>query len=490
MGAPTVDQLASLTDADLRRLRERLETLGYNWQLLSVAPRQLELLARPMACWELRRRGDAAGRVGLLFCYGDSVQATPLKEDLGAELLAALTQAGLLVPAREGALRCPFRLLPVERLLILSDEPSAGVDVVMGVGETTLELASQLPKHCPGPALDVGSGAGTLALLLAARGAAPVIGTDVNPRAATVAQFNARLNGLAAEFRTGDLDQPVAGESFAWVISQPPYVLQPDGTDAVTFLHGGRRGDELAFRLLGRLPALLDADGKALMLFDTPVEDGNPLCNRIRAAVGESAIDVAVLTTPALGVESQVLGYAALEAPELGERYAEAVGRYCAHLAALGVSERSHALVVLRKSGLAEEGGSYTIQLPVKSLFQGGPKALLTLLAALRAATLADELLLKLAVQFQPQATLVEERTGLEEQVARRVTFQTGAFGAEQGVTDGALALLQALQAAPDVAQALQQYAELCEAEPSEVRKTVLDFVRAGLGRGLLIPRS
>lgn len=489
MGVPAVDQLERLSNADLRRLRERLETVGYNWSLLAVAPRQLEVLARPMARWELRRRGDAAGRLGLIFCYGDSVDATALKEDLGPDLVAALAQAQLLVPSPEAALRCPFRLLPVERLLILSDEPSSGVDVVMGVGETTLELASQLPQICTGPALDVGSGAGTLALLLATRGAAPVIGTDVNPRATTIATFNARLNGLGAEFHTGDLDAPVAGRSFAWVVSQPPYVLRPDGTEAITFLHGGRRGDELAFRLIGRLPALLNPGGTALILFDTPVEPDSPLCSRIRVAVGEAAIDVAVLTTPSLGVESQVLGYAALEAPELGERYAEAVGRYCAHLAALGAGERSHALVVLRREGRVDGDSRYTIQLPVKSLFQGGPQALVTLLAALRAALLPDEPLLKLAVQVHPRATLVEERTALEAQVSRRVTFQTGAFGTEQGVTDAGLALLEALHAAPDVAHGLSEYAQLCNAEPSEVRKNVLDFVRAGLGRGLLVPR-
>lgn len=490
MASPAVDLLERISDADLRHLREWLDAVGYNWSLLSVAPRQLEVLARPMACWELRRRGDAAGRAGLVFCFGDSVQGTLLKEDLGSELLAALAQAGLLVPSPGGALRCPFRILPVERLLVLSDEPSSGADAVMGAGETTLELASQLPKRATGPALDVGSGAGTLALLLAARGAAPVIGTDVNPRATTIATFNARLNGLSAEFRTGDLDTPVAGQSFAWVVSQPPYVVRPDDTDAITFLHGGRRGDELAFRLIGRLPALLDADGTALMLFDTPVEDGSPLCNRIRAAVGEAAIDIAVLTTPAHDVAAQVLGYASLEAPELGERFAEAVGRYCAHLAALGVSERSHALVVLRKETRAEGDTRYTIQIPVKGLFQGGPQALVTLLAALRVASLPEEPLLRLPVQLQPLATLVEERTALDAQVARRVTFQTGAFGMEQGLTDGGLALLEVLQGAPDVEHALSEYALLCNAEPSEVRKNVLDFVRAGLGRGLLVPRT
>src|SRR5262249_9187666 len=150
-----------------------------------------------------------------------------------------------------------------EGLYLVGDEPSAGGDAVMGPGPTTLELLDQLPLRCDAPALDVGTGAGTLALVLASRGAPRVVATDLNERAVTLTRFNARLNGLDVEVRMGDLAAPVRGERFGWVVSQPSYVFRPAGAEEVTFLHGGPRGDELAFRLLGEIPALLAPDGTA-----------------------------------------------------------------------------------------------------------------------------------------------------------------------------------------------------------------------------------
>jgi SAM-dependent methyltransferase len=500
MAVAAVDGLRRLSDDVLRRFRERVEAVGYRPELLaaaeSVAPGQLDAVSLPLVRWELARRRDAAGRLGLLLSYGDAVDADEVAADLGADLVVAFTDAGLLLKTSgtsggtSGALVCPFRLVPLEGLLVLGDDPSAGKDAVMGPGPTTLELASQLPRACRGPALDVGAGAGTLALLLAARGAGPVVGTDVNPRATEVATFNARLNGLSVEFRTGDLDGPVAGTRFAWVISQPAYVLQPDGTAAVTFLHGGRRGDELAFRLLGRIPALLAPGGTALLLFDTPVDPLAPLPGRIRATLGDAPIDVVVLAAPALGAGAQAVGYAALEVPELGPRYAEAVQRYRGHLAQLGLSEWSHALVTLRTDPRFPAGGRYTVQLPVKTLSHGGPEALEMLLASLELATLPDSELLQAGVRFQQYGRLVEEQARPGAEPVRRVAIHRGAFGTDRALTDAGLALLVALEEVPDVARAVARYAELCGTEPAQVRDTVLGFVREGLGRGLLVPRE
>jgi SAM-dependent methyltransferase len=494
MGTPGIDGLAGLSRAELTRFREKLEAHGYTPEFLaaaeSLAPGQLDAVALPLVRWELRERHDAAGRLGLLFSYGDAVDATTVAEDLGPELVGALSRAGLLVETLDGAIRCPFRLVPVEGLLVLGDEPSSGFDAVMGPGPTTLELASQLPRSCSGAALDVGCGAGTLALLLAARGAAPVVGTDINPRATEMATFNARLNGVAAEFRTGDLDAPVAGLRFLWIVSQPAYVLQPAATTAITFLHGGLRGDELAFRLLERIPTLLGIDGTALILFDAPVERGKPLSDRIRSAVGDAQVNALVLAAPALSPGAQAVGYAALEVPDLGPRYGEALRRYRGHLAALGIRDWSHALVVLRTDREMPAGGRYTAQLPVRSLLQGGPEALVTLLGALEVASLGDLPLLKLAVGLNPRATLVEERAGLDAELVRRVSFGLGAYGTEQVLTDAGLALLEVLESVADVAGAVSRYAQLCDADPAEVQGTVIGFVREGLGRGLLVPRG
>jgi ribosomal protein L11 methyltransferase len=48
--------------------------------------------------------------------------------------------------------------------------------------------------------VDYGTGSGILAILAAMRGAARVIGIDIDPQAVAAAQYNAKVNGVAVEF--------------------------------------------------------------------------------------------------------------------------------------------------------------------------------------------------------------------------------------------------------------------------------------------------
>ena len=163
----------------------------------------------------------------------------------------------------------------VAGLYIMSDylDEGAPADSVMGAGETTAVLwQAARPSRRLGAALDLGCGAGTLALLLAAH-AERVVGADINPRAIEIGRFNAALNGIGnVEFRCGDLYEPVQGERFDLIVSQPPYY--PGGEK--TFLHGGPRGDEIARRVVGGVAGLLCRDGRALILSSWP-EDSWPL---------------------------------------------------------------------------------------------------------------------------------------------------------------------------------------------------------------------
>lgn len=78
-----------------------------------------------------------------------------------------------------------------------------------------------------------------------------VVGIDINPRALQLARFNAGLNGIAnVEWRQGHLFEPVEGERFDLIVSQPPFLPPPDEQAAVLYLHGGTYGDELALALL------------------------------------------------------------------------------------------------------------------------------------------------------------------------------------------------------------------------------------------------
>src|SRR2546427_6281493 len=74
------------------------------------------------------------------------------------------------------------------------------------------------------------SGSGALALALASeRPGWRLIATDVSEEALAVARANATSLALAGvEFRRGDWYEPLAGERFDLIVSNPPYVAADD----------------------------------------------------------------------------------------------------------------------------------------------------------------------------------------------------------------------------------------------------------------------
>lgn len=77
---------------------------------------------------------------------------------------------------------------------------------------------------------DLGTGSGAVALALAhERPRWRVVATDASPEALAVARANAaRLSQGRVEFRLGDWYQPLAGERFDLLLSNPPYIAAGD----------------------------------------------------------------------------------------------------------------------------------------------------------------------------------------------------------------------------------------------------------------------
>lgn len=85
-----------------------------------------------------------------------------------------------------------------------------------------LVLEAELPNPC-NRALDVGTGTGVLAALMAKRGISEVIATDINPSALTCARNNLAIMALSDRVQVEHADLFVPGQ-FDLVVCNPPWV--------------------------------------------------------------------------------------------------------------------------------------------------------------------------------------------------------------------------------------------------------------------------
>ncbi|MCU1583917.1 MAG: SAM-dependent methyltransferase [Microbacteriaceae bacterium] len=142
------------------------------------------------------------------------------------------------------------------------------VDHVLGVGGASTTLSGLMLGTPVEAALDLGTGCGIQAMH-AARHAVRVVATDISQRALNFASFNARLNDIRnIEFRLGSLFEPVAGERFGHIVSNPPFVITPRtaGVPAYEYRDGGMVGDELVRSVVAGVAEHLAPGGTAQLL--------------------------------------------------------------------------------------------------------------------------------------------------------------------------------------------------------------------------------
>lgn len=95
--------------------------------------------------------------------------------------------------------------------------------------EHLIERALALLPATHARVVDLGTGSGAIAVALASeRPAWQVSATDVSAAALEVARRNAARHRLPVEFRQGSWYEPLAGERFDLIASNPPYVAADD----------------------------------------------------------------------------------------------------------------------------------------------------------------------------------------------------------------------------------------------------------------------
>ncbi len=153
-------------------------------------------------------------------------------------------------------------------------------DYVLGISPASTSLA-QLTMRAPvSRALDLGTGCGVQSIHLAAH-AQHVVATDVNVRALDLARFNAALNEVEYDVRDGSLFEPVRGERFDLVVTNPPFVISPATGDRLVYRDSGLPGDQVVERIVRGAPDHLTDGGWLQVLANWAILRDQPWDERI-----------------------------------------------------------------------------------------------------------------------------------------------------------------------------------------------------------------
>ena len=353
MATPTIDAVLKLDDKVLGALAARLTQVGFSGHNIDPVVQRARsvhaLLRRPVLLTELAKVEEPFAVVARALMFSDPVERADLEKVLG-DLVAALVDAALLVESN-GGLVSPFSLTVVDGLFVLTDLLEHGGDAVMGLGPLTIPLCKAAkPKGALGKALDLGCGAGTLALLLSRR-VVKVLATDINPRATDMTAWNARLNGISnVEVRVGSLFEPVARDRFDLVASQPPFIPQPESAASGDFMGGGKLGDELLHALLDALPDHLVPGGRGVIIAEWAhgARHADPTA-RLKKLLGNAPTDIVLFEYAPVSSTLHAVEYAGALYPRLDAAFEKEAADRLAHADGMGIDVLVPSIIVLRR---------------------------------------------------------------------------------------------------------------------------------------------
>ncbi|MCV7047417.1 class I SAM-dependent methyltransferase [Mycobacterium frederiksbergense] len=231
----------------------------------------------------LRATGDdPLSTLVRLFLLGAQVPRGHLLEVFTRVPLDALVAGGVLELA-DGTVRAALDIRPhsdgARDFLVVSDQDAAlrGAqlrrDHVLGIGGASMSLARAVIRTPVRRALDLGTGCGIQALHLDGH-CEQIVGTDTNERALKVAAATARLNGMSWDLRSGSLFEPVAGERFDLIVSNPPFVVGSGASDYI-YRDSGVAGDGLCRSLIEQVGDYLNPGGTAQIMANWIVREGD-----------------------------------------------------------------------------------------------------------------------------------------------------------------------------------------------------------------------
>ena len=488
--------------ADLRSAGFTAEALRDAWG--AAADDAIARGLRSPASRALGDRGDALAVLGRLLVLGMPQAAASVDQALSRTGAAGLARLGLAEIDHE------VRPLAVVRPQSYADASGSGQwwiasdldeaalggplpeDHVLGVGGASLTLAGlQLPTPA-GRALDIGAGCGIQALRARAH-VDHVVATDISPRALAFTRLNALLNGIdGIEVRLGSLFEPVVGEQFDRVVSNPPFVITPRVADvpAYEYRDGGMVGDDVVAAFVTGVGAHLAPGGVAQLLGNWETRDGVAGLERVRGWVDSSPVPLDAWVVERERLDP--LSYAELWVRDGGTLpgtpgFARLVDAWLDDFAARAVTEVGFGYLLLRRpaDGSPTLGRYETLHtaLPGEGL---GAHLAAALEAHDRLRTLDDPGLAASVLVVAPDVTEARHHLPGAEDPTVIELRQGGGFGRSLGVDPGLAALVGACDGDLAVGVLIDAIADLLEVEAGALRADLLPRVRELVFTGFL----
>lgn len=296
-----------LTDDDVVRLRAALDGYTVDAVVDAIGDEGQAALGRNTtvaADRALRGRSDAVATLTRLFVLQQAVdlgsveEALPVDALIGAQILAQEGQSvRALVDIRpyaspdDGA---DGWLVSDHAATLDTARGAPRPDHVLGVSPASTTLAQLTMRRPVGRALDLGTGCGVQALHLA-RHVDTIVATDLNDRALRCADLGLRLSGVQADLRMGSLYEPVEGELFDLIVTNPPFVISPPSTAKFTYRESTFTGDGLMKAVVTGAPARLAPGGALQVLGNWAHTADQPWDERLAGWVAGTGCDALVI---------------------------------------------------------------------------------------------------------------------------------------------------------------------------------------------------
>jgi len=338
----------------LRPLRKALSEGGYtsaNVRLALKAEHHLSAQPGEEVVFERRLAGGTlVETLTRLFLIGSTVEAADLQASLPTVDLVQLERLGIVEPAG-GGFRSTVRIVPHGDVVVACDRGYHGdpdrPDVVTGVTSPAILLADLTVRKPARRALDLGTGGGIQALLLANH-CEQVVAVDVNPRALEFARLNAGLNGIEnIDVRLGSWFEPVEGERFDIITANPPYVMSPDST--YLYRDSGLPADSLCRRLVADMPGFLEEDGFGHILVSWALRSDQEWSEPLRRWIAGVPCDTWLLHYI---TEDPLTQAAKWNQPLISvglDAYGAALDRWMAYYRSEGIEQIAFGAVIMRK---------------------------------------------------------------------------------------------------------------------------------------------